>query len=75
MKLKKTLFRVVLTLTVLCTGSVMTNTAQSFACTQFCQNSYNACMVECNGDAPCQAACYRDWECCMYMCTGSGSCW
>lgn len=74
MRIRKTFFRVLLTLTILCTGSAMTKTAQSFGCTQFCANAYNACMIDCNGDQFCQFVCYNEWQCCNYMCSGSGVC-
>ena len=74
MRLKKTLFRVLLTLAVVCTGSVMTNTVQSFGCQQFCANAYNTCMIDCNGDSACQTSCWYDYQCCKFLCDGSGFC-
>lgn len=74
MKTRKILFRFLLTVVVLCGSSVMTKTVQSFGCTQFCANAYNACMIECNGDSGCQYSCWLDWQCCNYMCDGSGFC-
>lgn len=75
MNKRKMLFRVLLMSMVLCASSLMTNTVQSFGCTQFCANGYNACMIECNGDAGCQTQCWYQWQCCNYMCDGSGFCW
>lgn len=74
MKLRKATFRLLLAAVVFCGSSLMTNTAQSFGCTQFCANAYNACMLECNGDSGCQYSCWLDWQCCKFMCDGSGFC-
>ena len=77
MKRRNLLAVMVLALTFLFASSFSFtgNTAQAFGCTQFCANGYNACMIECNGDANCQYRCWLDWECCKYMCDGSGTCW
>jgi len=49
--------------------------AQAFGCTQFCANSYNACMSECNGDPFCQDQCRADYYFCMCLCAGApGTC-
>lgn len=74
MKFRKAMFRLLLVVAVFCTGSLMTKTVEGLGCTQFCANGYNACMLECNGDAACQHSCYVDWECCKFMCDGSGVC-
>lgn len=74
MKIRNLLFGFVLAMLVLCAGSFKINTTQAFGCTTFCANSYNACMVDCNGDPTCQQSCYVDYECCMNMCNNIPTC-
>ena len=74
MKFRKATFRLLLAVVVFCASSLMTKTVESFGCTQFCANAYNACMIECNGDQNCQYSCWLDWQCCNFMCNGSGFC-